>query len=137
VIVRVTDAADRLLLGRQAAWPPERFSVLAGFVEPGETLEEAVCREVLEESGVEVREPTYVASQPWPFPSSLMIGFGAVAVGGEPHPVDEELSEVRWFERGEVAAAAAGKGAVRLSPPYSISRRLIDSWLAARPGRSG
>jgi NAD+ diphosphatase len=133
VIVRVTDAADRLLLGRQARWPPGRFSVLAGFVEPGETLEEAVGREVLEESGVEVSEVGYVASQPWPFPSSLMIGFSARAVAGEPYPGDEELSEVRWFERHEVEAAAAGTGAIALSPAYSISRRLIDAWLATPP----
>jgi NAD+ diphosphatase len=132
VIVRVTDAADRLLLGRQTRWPAGRFSVLAGFVEPGETLEEAVAREVLEESGVEVAEATYVASQPWPFPSSLMIGFSARATGGEPYPSDEELSEVRWFERAEVEAAAAGTTGVELSPAYSISRRLIDAWLASR-----
>jgi NAD+ diphosphatase len=141
VIVRVTDAADRLLLGRQARWPPGRFSVLAGFVEPGETLEEAVGREVLEESGVEVGEVEYVASQPWPFPSSLMIGFTARAIGGEPRPGDDELSEVRWFERPEVEAAARGRGALALSPPYSISRQLIDGWLATpaaadRPRRS-
>jgi len=137
----VTDPADRLLLGRQARWPPGRFSVLAGFVEPGETLEEAVGREVLEESGVEVGEVEYVASQPWPFPSSLMIGFTARAIGGEPRPGDDELSEVRWFERPEVEAAARGTGALALSPPYSISRQLIDGWLATpaagdRPRRS-
>jgi len=78
---------------------------------------------------VEVAEATYVASQPWPFPSSLMIGFSALAIAADPQPRDEELSEVRWFERGEVQAAAAGTGAVELSPPYSISRRLIDAWL--------
>jgi NAD+ diphosphatase len=134
VIVRVVDAHDRLLLGRQAGWPEGRFSVLAGFVEPGETLEEAVRREVQEESGVVVGDTAYVASQPWPFPSSLMIGFNALATGGEPRPGDGELEEVRWFERGEVEAAAAGRGEVRLSPAYSISRRLIDGWLDAGPG---
>jgi NAD+ diphosphatase len=129
VIVRVVDG-ERLLLGRQASWPEGRFSVLAGFVEPGETLEEAVRREVREESSVELGEVGYVASQPWPFPSSLMIGFHAVANGGaEPRPRDGELSEVRWFGRAEVEAAAAGSGGVRLPPPYSISRRLIDGWL--------
>jgi NAD+ diphosphatase len=132
VIVRVVDPQDRLLLGRQASWPEGRFSVLAGFVEPGETLEEAVRREVLEESGVTVGEPDYVASQPWPFPSSLMIGFHARANGGEPQPDDGELEQVRWFTRAEVQAAAAGQGEVFLSPPYSISRRLIDGWLAGR-----
>jgi len=135
VIVRVVDDRDRLLLGRQASWPQGRFSVLAGFVEPGETLEEAVRREVLEESGVVVGEVAYVASQPWPFPSSLMIGFNAVASGGEPRPGDDELTEVRWFERAEVEAAAAGEGDMVLSPPYSIARRLIDAWLYS--GRSG
>jgi NAD+ diphosphatase len=128
VIVRVVDG-DRLLLGRQARWPPGRFSVLAGFVEPGETLEEAVRREVREESGVGVGGVAYVASQPWPFPSSLMIGFHAVASDGAPHPGDGELSDVRWFERSEVEAAVAGKGAIQLPPPYSISRLLIDGWL--------
>ena len=129
VIVRVVDG-ERLLLGRQARWAEGRFSVLAGFVEPGETLEEAVRREVREESSVEVGEVAYVASQPWPFPSSLMIGFHAVANGGpEPRPRDGELSEVRWFSRGEVEAAAAGASEIGLSPPYSISRRLIDGWL--------
>jgi NAD+ diphosphatase len=131
VIVRVTDGGDRLLLGRQARWPPGRFSVLAGFVEPGETLEEAVRREVLEESGVAVGEVAYVASQPWPFPSSLMIGFSARAIAGDPEPRDEELCEVRWFDREEVEAAAAGASGVELSPRYSISRRLIDEWLEA------
>jgi NAD+ diphosphatase len=131
VIVRVVDERDRLLLGRQASWPEGRFSVLAGFVEPGETLEEAVRREVLEESGVVVGEVAYVASQPWPFPSSLMIGFNAAATGGEPRPGDDELMEVRWFERAEVETAARGEGDVFLSPPYSIARQLIDAWLAS------
>lgn len=135
VIARVSDSADRLLLGRQARWPPGRFSVLAGFVEPGETLEEAVAREVLEESGVEVADVSYTASQPWPFPSSLMIGFSARAVSGEPAPRDDELSEVRWFERAEVEAAAGGSSGVELSPAYSISRKLIDEWLATPVAR--
>jgi NAD+ diphosphatase len=131
VIVRVVDG-DRLLLGRQDRWEDGRFSVLAGFVEPGETLEEAVRREVSEESGVEVGEVEYVASQPWPFPSSLMVGFHAVAAGGEPRPGDGELSAVRWFDRAEVEAAAAGTSGLHLPQPYSISRRLIDGWLAMR-----
>jgi NAD+ diphosphatase len=129
VIVRVTDDRDRLLLGRQGRWPQERFSLLAGFVEPGETLEEAVRREVAEESGVELGEVSYIASQPWPFPSSLMLGFSALAVGGDPAPGDDELAEVRWFEREEVERAARGDGELALSPPYSIARRLIDAWL--------
>jgi NAD+ diphosphatase len=132
VIVRVTDDQDRLLLGRQGRWPEGRFSLLAGFVEPGETLEEAVRREVAEESGVELGEVSYIASQPWPFPSSLMLGFSALAVGGDPAPGDDELAEVRWFEREEVERAARGEGELALSPPYSIARRLIDAWLDGR-----
>jgi NAD+ diphosphatase len=131
IIVRVTDEHDRLLLGRQARWPDGRFSLLAGYVEPGETLEEAVRREVLEESGIELGDVSYLASQPWPFPSSLMLGFHALAVGGDPAPGDDELAEVRWFEREEVERAARGEGPLALSPPYSIARRLIDAWLAA------
>ncbi len=134
VIVRVSDGADALLLGRQARWPEGRFSLLAGYVEPGETLEEAVRREVLEEAGVALGSVTYVASQPWPFPSSLMLGFSAVAERGDPTPGDDELAEVGWFERAELEAAARGDGPLMLAPPYSIARRLIDAWLA-EPGR--
>jgi NAD+ diphosphatase len=129
-IVRVVDErSDCLLLGHQARWPEGRFSILAGFVEPGETLEEAVRREVREESAVVVEDVAYVSSQPWPFPSSLMIGFHAVADGGDPRPGDGELAEVRWFDRDDVEAAADGRGEILLPPPYSISRRLIDGWL--------
>jgi NAD+ diphosphatase len=130
VIVRVSDGADALLLGRQARWPEGRFSLLAGYVEPGETREDAVRREVSEESGIELGDVSYIASQPWPFPSSLMLGFRAVAVGGEPAPGDDELGEVRWFEREEVERAARGEGGLALAPLYSIARRLIDAWLA-------
>jgi NAD+ diphosphatase len=130
VIVRVTDGADGLLLGRQARWPEGRFSLLAGFVEPGETLEEAVRREVLEESGVRLDSVEYIASQPWPFPSSLMLGFSALAERGDPRPDDDELAEVRWFEREEIQRAARGEGPLLLAPPYAIARRLIDAWLA-------
>jgi NAD+ diphosphatase len=133
VIVRVTDRRDRVLLGRQARWPTGRFSVLAGFVEPGETLEEAVRREVLEESGVEVDHAAYVGSQPWPFPSSLMVGFAASAAGGEPRVGDGELAEVRWFERDEVMAAAEDRSELLLPPPFAISRSLIDAWLRDDP----
>ena len=132
VIVLVTDGADGLLLGRQASWPEGRFSLLAGYVEPGETLEEAVRREVLEESGVRLDSVSYLASQPWPFPSSLMLGFSALAERGDPRPRDGELAQVRWFERDEVERAARGEGPLMLAPPYSIARRLIDAWLAER-----
>jgi len=138
VIVRVTDG-ERLLLARKAEWPDGRYSVLAGYVEPGESLEHAVWREILEESALAVRAVAYVDSQPWPFPSSLMLGFHAEAEAREPHPDDRELSDVRWFGRDEVRNAASGNGAVFLPPPFTIARRLIDGWLATaqRSGRSG
>jgi NAD+ diphosphatase len=131
VIVAVTDG-ERLLLGRQASWPPRRYSTLAGFVEPGETLEQTVVREVMEESGVRVRSSRYLASQPWPFPSSLMLGFIADA---EPDPpqANEELEDARWFTRHEIGAALRGETAeagLLLSPSISISRWLIECWHA-------
>jgi NAD+ diphosphatase len=129
VIMRVT-RDEQLLLGHQAAWPQGRYSVLAGFVEPGETLEQAVRREVREESGVELERVGYVASQPWPFPSSLMLGFEATARAGcEPQADGHELEHVRWFTRAEVRTAAAGESDVLLPPGFSIARRLIDGWL--------
>ena len=132
VIMLVVDAErDRVLLGRQPSWPSGRYSALAGFVEPGESLEDAVAREVLEESGVEVTGARYVSSQPWPFPSSLMLGFEASYVAGEAVAADGELEDARWFTRAELLDAAAERGALRLPPPLAIARRLIDGWLAA------
>ena len=125
----VTDG-ERVLLGRQPVWPEGFYSALAGFVEPGESLEEAVAREVREESGIDVSGPRYVSSQPWPFPGSLMLGFTASHASGEPAVGDGELEDVRWFSRTEVAAAAAGDGPLHLPPPIAIARRLIDGWLA-------
>lgn len=136
VIVAVTDG-ERLLLGRQASWPARRFSTIAGFVEPGESLEQAVAREVMEESGVRVRHCRYLGSQPWPFPGSLMLGFVADAHPDEAR-TGEELEEARWFTREEVRAAQAreldpalddGQGLL-LSPRLSIARALIDHWAA-------
>ncbi len=121
VIMLVTDG-DRVLLGRQPSWPAGRYSALAGFVEPGESLEEAVAREVLEESGVTVGPPRYVSSQPWPFPSSLMLGFTAPWEAGEPRIGDEELEDVRWFTRAEIAEIVA-------PPSFAIAARLLDGWL--------
>ena len=115
----VTDG-DRLLLGRQASWPSGRYSALAGFVEPGEALEEAVAREVREEAGVIVGRPRYVASQPWPFPASLMLGFSAPYVGGEARVRDDELQDVRWFERAEIEAAAARSRTRTIGAPPAI-----------------
>lgn len=128
VIMLVTDG-ERVLLGRQPSWPARRYSALAGFVEPGESLEDAVAREVLEETGVEVTEQSYVSSQPWPFPSSLMLGFSARYAGGEPAARDGELEDARWFSRAELEAAAAGDGPLLLPPQLAIARRLIDGWL--------
>jgi len=122
IIVLVTDGA-RALLGRQAAWPPGRYSTIAGFVEPGESLEDAVAREVLEETGVAVDEASYHSSQPWPFPASLMIGFTARAAADTVPRADEELEDVRWFTRAQIAA-----GTPRLPPPQSVSFRLIEDW---------
>lgn len=130
VIVLVTDG-ERVLLGRQASWPPGRFSTIAGFVEPGESLEDAVQREVLEETGVRVADVRYRSSQPWPFPASLMLGFEARALTTEIGPGDGELEAARWFTRAEIAA-----GTPSLPPPQSVSYRLIEAWYdagAARP----
>jgi NAD+ diphosphatase len=122
IIVLVTDG-ERALLGRQAAWPAGRYSTIAGFVEPGESLEDAVAREVLEETGVAVVDAEYHSSQPWPFPSSLMIGYLARADAAEVPRADEELEDVRWFTREEIAAGHPG-----LPPPQSVSYRLIEQW---------
>jgi NAD+ diphosphatase len=137
IIAAVTDGT-RLLLGRQSPWPAKRYSVLAGFVEPGESLEQTVAREVLEESGVRVRSCRYLASQPWPFPSSLMLGFMAEAEADAPVAGDE-LEDVRWFSADEVRAGLGrdwnapmpdDDTGIALSPPISISRWLIEQWLA-------
>jgi NAD+ diphosphatase len=139
VIMLVTDT-ERVLLGRQAAWPERRYSALAGFVGPGESLEEAVAREVEEEAGVAVGPPRYRSSQPWPFPASLMLGFEVAWTGGEPGGRDPELQDVRWFSRDQVAAAAAHEeawdgdpahaGELLLPPRTAIARRLVEAWLA-------
>ncbi|MHB8913205.1 MAG: NAD(+) diphosphatase, partial [Lysobacter sp.] len=151
VIVAVSDGA-RLLLGRQSAWPARRYSVIAGFVEPGESLEQTVAREVMEETGVRVRGCRYLASQPWPFPGALMLGFIADAEADEPR-VGDELEEARWFTADEIRAAqareahaetgmahrsatdaSADDGGPLLSARISIARWLIEQWLAAVEG---
>lgn len=126
VIVAVSDGT-RLLLGRQAAWPAQRYSVVAGFVEPGESLEQTVAREVLEETQVRVRAARYLGSQPWPFPGALMLGFEADAEPDEPR-VNGELEDARWCSVDEVGAALRGEGELLLSPPLSIARALIAHW---------
>jgi NAD+ diphosphatase len=127
IIVLVTDG-ERALLGRQASWPAGRYSTIAGFVEPGESLEDAVAREVMEEAGVRIAGARYDSSQPWPFPASLMIGFRArVQPGGHPVQVGGELEDARWFTREQIRA-----GAALLPPVHSISRRLISAWLEGK-----
>ena len=129
IIVAVSDG-ERLLLGRQASWPEKRYSVLAGFMEPGESLEQTVAREVMEEAGVRISSCSYLASQPWPFPASLMVGFHATAEA-QPVRVGEELEDARWFSAAEIRSRIAS-GDLQVSPRLSISRWLIDEWLATR-----
>lgn len=133
VVIMGVEHEDRLLLGRQPFYPPGVYSTLAGFVEVGEALEDAVAREVLEEAGVRVADVRYVTSQPWPFPSSLMIGCMARALDGKLTVDAKELEDARWFSRGEVTAAIAGDcDASFAGPPrYAIARTLMEHWLAA------
>jgi NAD+ diphosphatase len=125
-VIMLVCHGDWCLLGRQAKWPGGMYSALAGFVEPGESLEDAVAREVLEETGVAVLDCEYHSSQPWPFPSSLMIGYLARASADAVPRADEELEDARWFTRREVAS-----GLVGLPPPQSVSYRLIEDWYDA------
>lgn len=130
VIMLVHDGADRVVLGRQADWPPGRCSVLAGFVEPGESLEDAVAREVMEEVGLPVADVTYNSSQPWPFPSSIMLGFSARATATELKVDLDELESARWVTRDEVANSPEDES-FALPRRDSIAYRLIQDWLAA------
>ena len=128
VIMLVIDPDDRLMLARNALWPPGRMSVVAGFVEPGESAEHAVAREVYEETSVVVSQVRYLSSQPLPMPRSLMLGYGAKAAGGQRITVDEEeIGEARWFSRAELRAAIE-EGELGIAPSSSIARRLIEYW---------
>jgi NAD+ diphosphatase len=130
VIVGITDVDDRMLLGSNAMWEANRFSLLAGFVEPGESLEAAVIREVHEESGLVVADPVYLGSQPWPFPASLMVGFRAHVPADQPTvgtPDGEEILALRWFTRDELRAAAASREII-LPGPTSIARAIVEDW---------
>ncbi len=126
IIVSITDESDRLLLGSQGAWEENRWSVLAGFVEPGESLEAAVVREMKEETGLDVSEPTYISSQGWPYPLSLMLGFSAKAKSSQQLlPDGEEIVRLRWFSRAELQSEA---GELLLPGKATISRAMIELW---------
>ncbi|MFC7520978.1 NAD(+) diphosphatase [Xanthomonas populi] len=127
IIVAVSDG-ERLLLGRQASWAPGRYSVIAGFVEPGESLEQTVAREVYEETRVLVQDCRYLGAQPWPFPGALMVGFSARAAATEVPQVTGELEDARWVSHAEIAIALAGEGSIGLPPRISIARALIEHW---------
>jgi NADH pyrophosphatase NudC (nudix superfamily) len=128
VIMLVTDPDDRCLLARNRRWPERRVSILAGFVEPGESAEQAVAREVQEETGIAVARVRYVGSQPWPMPQSLMLGFRAAASGDlELRVDDDEIAEAHWYSREELRRALAARE-ILLPPPVSIAHRLIESW---------
>jgi len=130
VIMVVTDPQDRCLLARNAQWPKGRVSVLAGFVEPGESAEQAVAREVHEETGVVVSSVTYAGSQPWPMPHNLMLGFRAEAVGTDITVDAEEIEEAAWYSREDLRAALVS-GELVMPPSLSISRWLIETWYGA------
>lgn len=136
VIVAVTDAQDRLLLGHNSLWPEGVYSLFAGFVEAGESLEAAVVREIFEEAGVAVHDIEYGSSQSWPYPQSIMVGFFArVADADTARPDGTEILSVRWFTREELNDAMVGRGDIRIPASASIARSLIDQWHAgtARP----
>ena len=128
IIVLVKDKDDRILLGHQPIWPDGRFSTFAGFLEPGETFEQCVEREVFEESSVKVNEIKYLGSQPWPFPASIMIAFSAIVDDPSTAKADGvEITEVRWFSRDELKTSVAD-GSLLLPPTISVARKMIAMW---------
>ena len=131
-IIVLVFSGERCLLGRQPSWPPGRYSTLAGFIEPGESADQAVAREVYEESGIRLREARYFGSQSWPFPASLMLGFHAEAASEDIHLHDGELGDARWFTRQELRDALDA-GAVGLPTKVAISHRLIAAWFNLAP----
>lgn len=132
-VIVIVEHDGACLLGRQASWPQGRYSTLAGFVEPGEALEDAVRREVAEEAGVEVIDCDYHSSQPWPFPASLMLGFSATARARDLHLRDGELEDARWFTPDQILAGIED-GSLRMSSRLSVSWRLIEHWMRHRAG---
>ncbi len=136
VIMLIHDGGERCMLGRQKSWPAGMHSVLAGFVEPGESLEGCVAREVHEEAGIPVTDIRYFGSQPWPFPQSLMVAFTARAAGFDLHPDPDELEHLAWYQRDWLIAQAAtpiGTGAFALPRRDSIARVMLDHWLGVGP----
>ena len=134
VIVLVKDEADRILLGHQPIWPDKRFSTFAGFVEPGESFEECVSREVFEEAGVYCNDINYLRSQAWPFPASIMIAFEAVTDHPDnARPDGEEITQVQWFSRAEMKTAVA-TGDILLPPLISVARKMITTWYVGEAG---
>ena len=131
VVIMLATHGDACLVGRNKRFPGPMFSALAGFMEPGETIEEAVRRELMEEASVKVGEVTYYATQPWPFPSSLMIGCFAKAESRDVKADDEELAEVRWLERSLARDLIAGKqvDGIKVPPPLAIAHHLIKTWV--------
>ena len=128
IIVLIKDDKDRVLLGRQKVWPKNRFSTFAGFVEPGESFEHCVVREVREEAGVELSQINYLGSQPWPFPASLMIAFEAVTNTPDIAKADgNEIEEIRWFSRDDMKAAILDKSLI-LPLEISVARQMINAW---------
>jgi NAD+ diphosphatase len=132
-IIVIVEHGDACLLGRQSAWRPRQYSTLAGFVEPGESLADAVRREVCEETGIEVVDCDFHSSQPWPFPASLMLGFTATAAGRAINLADGELEDARWFTAQDIVDGLRD-GTLHVSTPLSISYRLIEHWLRMHAG---
>jgi NAD+ diphosphatase len=131
VVIMLVIDGDRCLLGRQPRFPAGFYSSLAGFIEPGESIEEAVAREVFEEAGIRTGRVRYIASQPWPFPSSLMIGCFAEATSTEIRIDATELEDAKWFTKAEVRAALAGSGPFKVAPPFAIAHNLLKTWATA------
>ncbi len=129
VTIMLVECEGHLMLGRGLGWPEGSFSALAGFVEPGESIEEAVAREVLEEAGIEVRDVSYIASQPWPFPSQLMIGCHSHTDSDDLTIDETEMAEIEFFTRADVEAALAGNGPFRCPPRHAIAHHLMEWWV--------
>ncbi len=130
VVIMAVARGDKICLGRQKVWPKGMYSALAGFIEPGESIEDAVAREVLEESGLKVESVRYHSTQPWPFPASLMIGAICTVGPGEAHPDEEELEEVRWFTRDDLALMFQRKHPDAFAPtPIAIAHHIIKAWM--------